>query len=228
MLAGTGTPFQRLSQILADRQYSAAAIDAPFSLPASYMPKKGWRKLLELVDALPLDGNAPFPSGPALIALARKVADLESLKPLRQTERFWVDRKLNVRSTLWWKPRGGAPFAAACMKLLASAGSPKCWPWSAQSDGIVAEAFPAAQLLTWKLPFKGYEGPGGLVVRRQIIGGLKARVDFGAYKKTAEESADALDAVIASFGAIAASRSQAPLPADRTFLAKEGWIAIHS
>jgi hypothetical protein len=38
-------------------------------------------------------------------------------------------------------------LAAACMKLLATALSPPCWPWSSDStEGLIAEAFPAAQL----------------------------------------------------------------------------------
>ena len=125
-------------------QFAAAAIDAPFSLPQRHVPAEGWLDLLKKVDALDLVGNAEFPRGPALIELAKSISELEQQKPLRQTEMYWKERKLNVRSTLWWKPRGGAPFATACMKLLAMAKFPPCWPWANAEQGLIAEAFPAA------------------------------------------------------------------------------------
>jgi hypothetical protein len=225
---GDGSPFQRLADILAGKQFSAAAIDAPFSLPSRHVPKEGWLELLELVDALPCEPGLPFPSGPSLITLAEKAADLESFKPLRCTEQCWSDRGINVPSTLWWKPRGGAPFAAACMKLLATAGFPACWPWSAQTEGLVAEAFPAAQLWSWKLPFKKYDGSNGSDVRQEIVRGLEPRVNFGRFRKVAEETADALDAVISSFAAIAAYRGDTmPLVCDREIISREGCIAVH-
>ncbi|MGD0421303.1 MAG: DUF429 domain-containing protein [Xanthobacteraceae bacterium] len=228
-LEGTGSPFQRLADILAAKQFSAAAIDAPFSLPSRYVPTDGWLKLLELVDALPFDSPAPFPSGSSLITLAETVADLDRMKPLRCTEKYWSDRGINVRSTLWWKPRGGAPFAASCMKLLATAGFPECWPWSAQTEGLIVEAFPAAQLWSWDLPFKKYDGNNGNNVRQEIIRGLEPRVDLGRFRKAAEESADALDAVVASFAAIAAYRGVSIRPdADSAIVSREGWIAVHT
>ncbi len=228
-LEGTGSPFQRLAHILAARQFSAAAIDAPFSLPSRYVPADGWPELLELVDALAFDAAASFPSGPSLIALAETVASLDRLKPLRCTEKWWSDRQINVRSTLWWKPRGGAPFAAACMKLLATAGMPPCWPWSAKTEGLIAEAFPAAQLRSWGLPFKKYDGINGSDMRQQIIQGLEPRVRFDGFRKLAEESADALDAVISSFAALAVFRDNAIRPdADDAIVWREGWIAVHT
>jgi len=226
-LPGKGPPFRRLADILAGRQFSAAAIDAPFSLPWRHVPKEGWLKLLELVDELPCS-PAPFPSGPSLIALAQTVSDLQCQKPLRLTEQLWSDRRINVRSTLWWKPRGGAPFAAACIKLLATAEFPPCWPWSGQTEGLIVEAFPAAQLWSWKLPSQRYDGRGGIEVRQEIIRGLEHRVNLGAFRKAAEETADALDAVIASFAAVAAYRGEAIQPTGNAVsVAREGWISVH-
>lgn len=143
---------------------------------------------------------------------SQKGIHLELKKPLRQTEKLWFDRKVNVRSTLWWKPRGGAPFAAACMKLLAASSMPPCWPWSAPTEGLVVEAFPAAQLWTWKLCFQKYDGRDGIGARREIMQGLERRIDFGAFRNTAEDTADALDAVISSFAAIAAFSGEAVQP----------------
>ena len=227
-LAGNGPPFHRLANLLAAKRFSAAAIDAPFSLPSRYVSKGGWLKLLQLVDALSIDAGASFPGARLLIALAQTISQLECQKPLRHTEKLWSDRRINVRSTLWWKPRGGAPFAAACMKLLAKAGFPPCWPWSTQSEGLVVEAFPAAQLWSWKLPFQKYDGRDGTSVRQEIIRSLECRINFGGFRKQAEETADALDAVISSFAAIAAFRGEAIQPdGDCDLISREGWIAVH-
>lgn len=229
-LPGTSTPYEKLAELLANKRFAAAVIDAPFSIPQRHVPTGGWLDLLKKVDALDLVGNAPFPRGAALIQLAKSIAELEQLKPLRLTEKYWCDRKVNVRSTLWWKPRGGAPFAAACMKLLAMAKFPPCWPWANAEQGLIAEAFPAAQLQSWKLPYQKYDGSGGLEVRRQIISGLESqsRITFGSFRSAAEDCADALDAVIASFAALATHRGQATYPVvDRSTVLLEGWIAIH-
>jgi hypothetical protein len=229
-LPGTSTPYEKLSELLANKRFAAAAIDAPFSIPQRHVPTAGWLDLLKKVDALDLVENAPFPRGTALIQLAKSIAELEQLKPLRLTEKYWCDRKVNVRSTLWWKPRGGAPFAAACMKLLAMAKFPPCWPWAGAEQGLIAEAFPAAQLQSWKLPYQKYDGSNGLEVRRQIISGLESqsRITFGSFRSAAEDCADALDAVIASFAALATHRGQATYPlVNRSTVLLEGWIAIH-
>lgn len=229
-LPGQSAPYEKLADLLASKRFAAAAIDAPFSLPQRYVPADGWLELLRKVHALDLAGNVPFPSGQALIALAESIAELEQLKPLRLTEKYWLEQRVNVRSTLWWKPRGGAPFAAACMKLLAMAKFPPCWPWTNAEQGLIAEAFPSAQLQSWKLPYQKYDGPQGIEMRRQIIYGLesKSRINFGSFRPAAEQCADALDAVVASFAGIAAHYSQATFPiVDRSIVLREGWIAIH-
>jgi hypothetical protein len=112
-------------------------------------------------------------------------------------------RRVNVRSTLWWKHRGGAPFAAACMKLIASAGQPPCWPWASanRGTGTLAEAFPAAQLRQWCLDHQGY-GPQGGDVR-------------------------ALDAVLVAFAAIAVVNECAVDWPAGSPIDDEGWIGVH-
>ena len=64
---------------------------------------------------------------------------------------------------------------------------------------------------------------------RQIICGLESqsRIEFGSFRPAVEQHADALDAVIASFAAIAAHQGQATYPlGDRLTVLLEGWIAI--
>ena len=77
-LPGASTPYEKLAELLANKQFGAAAIDAPFSIPQRHVPTGGWLDLLKKVDALDLVGNAPFPRGGALIQLAKSIAELDS------------------------------------------------------------------------------------------------------------------------------------------------------
>ena len=75
-LPGEDHPFDRLAKLLADADYLADAIDAPFSLPARHVPKGGFPTLLEAVDAFEKEGR-PFAKGERLVRYA------ESIKPKR-------------------------------------------------------------------------------------------------------------------------------------------------
>jgi hypothetical protein len=153
--------------------------------------------------------DRPFASGAALIALACEVAALDQKKPYRDTERVWIERGVNTRSTLWNGPRGGAAFTAACLTLLARSKRP-VWPWRCGA-GMLVEAFPAAQLRHWGLTHRGYGKAEQSELRVEILDGLRRRLDFNAsHRALMVESADALDAVIAAFGAMAAVRLGAP------------------
>jgi len=104
--------------------------------------------------------------------------------------------------------RGGAPFAAACMKLLYKAGRP-IWPWDQQAEhGVIVEAFPAAQLYVLGLPFQGYSGLRSrqAQARKTIVASLSDKLSIpGKFHSTLENCADALDAVLCAFSAIALS-----------------------
>ncbi len=91
-------------------------------------------------------------------------------KEMRETESSWKGRGVNVRSTLWCGPRGGAPFAVACMTLLAGHKGP-VWPFrtNGETGCVLAEAFPAAQLCHWQLPHTGYGRQVAKSVRERII-----------------------------------------------------------
>jgi hypothetical protein len=107
-LPGAGSPFERMVELLAAGAYVAAAIDTPFSIPRLYLPVGGQRELVATVGALPPASDRPFPRGGELVALADGIAKKTAHKPLRACERYWADRKINTRSTLWNGPRGGA------------------------------------------------------------------------------------------------------------------------
>ena len=208
-LSGQGDPFSRMVNLLQAGVYAAAGIDAPFCVPARHMPPDGHAALLAAVAKLPDGLDRPFPTGAALVGLAAGIAPLETAKPLRETEKNWSARGVNTRSTLWNGPRGGAPFTAACLTLLARAKRP-VWPWSTGS-GLLVESFPAAQLKAWGLPYTGYAASDQRAARDIILGGLRERLDINPKQATLLlDCSDALDAVLAAFGAIAAATQDVP------------------
>lgn len=226
-LKGEGAPFDRLTNYLCNGDFTAASIDAPFSLPRDYVPKAGHGALLERVMSLPHPGR-PFPSGPQLIATFAPALAPNGRKLYREIEQFWRAQGLNVRSTLWWKPRGGAPMTAACLTLLARAGRP-IWPWAdGREPGLLVEAFPAAQLKQWGLPFQKYSGtgPAALDNRRRLLRALSGKVDLGAWKKTLLACADPLDAVLAAFAGIAVHTGRLTRKPEKRYRL-EGAIAVH-
>ncbi len=225
-LPGMGEPFTRLGALLAAGGYEAAAIDAPFSLPAAFMPRGGHAGLLRLAGRLPHPGR-PFPEARAFV---RHVTGMEPPlsppKPLRRTERRWSGRGVNTRSTLWAGSRGGAAMTAACLTLLAAAERPM-WPWApGATRGCLAEAFPAAQLWQWKLPHQRYDGLGSALNRRRIVESLSGRLRLGAFESDLIASADATDAVLAAFAARAVSTGALAEPPEPGF-ETEGWVAVH-
>ena len=214
-LTGDGTPFARLVALLRSGNFLAAGIDAPFAIPARHFPAGGHRELLNLVNQIEPAADRPFVSGAALVEFAAGIAVLDQKKPYRETEKLWIERGVNTRSTLWNGPRGGAAFTAACLTLLARSERP-VWPWTS-GPGMLVEAFPAAQLRFWGLPHKGYGKPEQDGVRAQILVGLAKHINISeTHRISLMESPDALDSVIASFAAMAAVRSPtlAQYPAD--------------
>ncbi|GAA3713955.1 hypothetical protein GCM10022268_23400 [Sphingomonas cynarae] len=226
-LAGSGGPFDRLVTLLRSGDHVAAGIDAPFCLPARHLPPGRHHGLLSMVATLPDAPDRPFPSGASLVALAAAVAPIETAKPLRTTEKHWSSRGVNTRSTLWNGPRGGAPFTAACLTLLARVGRP-CWPW-AIGPGMLIESFPAAQLRAWDLPHTGYAGRDQRTARRIILDELSQRIGIcPAQMGLMLDHPDALDAVLAAFGAIAASTDGPPavVPPDGLISVMDDLVAV--
>jgi len=231
-LPGEGRPFVRLAAWLADGNYRAAAIDAPFSIPwwffgHNFVDHAG---LVAMVDVVPRNPAQDFPNGHAFLTHVATAIPFEFTKPLRVTEAYWRGRGVNIRSTVWNGPRPGAPFTSACIKLLAHVGTP-AWPWANHNKQVLVEAFPAAQLRQWELPFERYNGPAGQTNRAAIVSDLIANRGFQAANAELEiikENADALDAVLCSYGARAVVEGIIAVdvpPFDAWRL--EGWIAVH-
>lgn len=223
-LPGSGDAFAKLVNWLGGVKFAAAAIDAPFSIPAIHIPQGSHPELVRRVGWMSPGHGRPFPTGEQLVALANSVSPMTSFKPHRLCESYWAHRGVNVRSTLWNGPRGGAPLTAACLALIAWTGLP-CWPWWRHSPMLV-EAFPAAQLRHWGLPYEGYSG-STQEVRRDIVNAFARRLSVPTpHRYQMLESPDALDAVLAAFAAVAVCRNRIAVPPpDNT--EEEGWIAIH-
>jgi len=224
-LPGSGDGFAKLVNWLGEGKFTAAAIDAPFSIPAVHIPDGEHSELVRQVGWMPAGHGRAFPAGHQLVALAKSVTPIISLKQHRLCETYWAQRGINVRSTLWNGPRGGAPFAAACLALIAWTGLP-CWPWSRHVSPMLVEAFPAAQLRHWGLPHQGYSG-SVQEPRRSIVKDLAGRLNVTTpqYRDLMLDSPDALDAVLAAFAAVAVWRDCIAVPPPNE--TQEGWIAVH-
>jgi hypothetical protein len=228
-LPGEGAPFERLAALLARREHAAAGIDAPCALPAAHAGR-GHAALLSRAAALPREGR-PFPRGDVFVrGMTGTAPPLRPPKPYRAAEAQWLRRGVNVRSTLWAGARGGAPMTAACLVLLHRAGAP-VWPFAVPAAGpapagLVVEAFPAGQLREWGLPHERYGAASGRPVREVIALALGARIDVGPFAPALATSADALDAVLCLFGAIAVTEGRLAAPPGGE-APVEGWIAVH-
>ncbi|MDP3495542.1 MAG: DUF429 domain-containing protein [Hyphomonadaceae bacterium] len=223
-LDGDSHPFDNLVTLLAEGRYRAAAIDAPFCLPEAHMPAGGHAQLLRDIARLPAADDRPFPRGADLVAYATTHAPLASAKPARLTER----QHNATRSTLWNGSRPGAPFAAACLTLLARSQRP-VWPWK-DAPGMLVETFPAAQLKAWGLPHASYSDDEGRPTRAKIITHLEENQHLMIAPDDRREmlrSADALDAVLAAYGAKAAANRRLKFEKPANWKT-EGAIAIHA
>lgn len=225
-----GAPFEWLVSFLGAGQFTAAAIDAPFAVPKQFVGPGGHTGLVSRIGNCAPPAGRPFLRAKAFVeAVTGCTPPLSPPKPYRRTEQFWRDRKVETRSTLWVKPRGGAPMTAACIQLLHLANRPM-WPWAERTTpAVLVEAFPAAQLCHWGLPHEKYSGrdEASKETRRDIIESLKPRLPIPSdLEQLMLASADALDAVVCAFAAIAVTTGRvAHPPATEAHL--EGWIAVH-
>ena len=225
-LPGTEAPFSKLVRLLSARDFLAAAIDAPFSIPASFLPPGGHASLLVAASSL-ASGGHPFGAAKAFVDLVIGAQELRCKKPLRVTETEWSERNVNIRSTLWAGPRGGAPMTAACLTLLHQSSCP-IWPWASSGLGLLIEAFPAGQLKHWELPFQQYNGSAVLhyANRKAILDGLRLRVDLTDWEEALLPSADAIDAVVCALTAASVTQGNHATEPGVNIATGEGWIAI--
>ena len=232
---GEGEPFQNLIRRLKARDFTAAAIDAPFSVPHKFLPLGSHEALLERVAKMERPKSRPFPSGQDFACGVLAGRPLLGNKPLRDTERLWRSKNINVRSTLWAGPRGGAAMTAACITLIQQTKCP-VWPWQKHRSGgrgLLVEAFPAAQLRHWGMDYRKYDGSKdeAVAIRANVVGLLlektKIQVADSSLIEKMRGSADALDAVLCAFAAIAVSTDRIVFSASSMAPDDEGQIAVH-
>jgi hypothetical protein len=85
---------------------------------------------------------------------------------------------------------------------------------------------PGAQLRSWGLPHKGYDGNEGRAARQAIIAGLRRRTSLPpSLQRIALESADAVDAIVCALTAMAVTAGELRDPPPR-MRSDEGWIAV--
>ena len=232
-------PFQKLTNLLKQGDFIAAGIDAPFSIPGEYLYKQNHQALLASNQELLAKTTKiktpkrPFPTGEDFIRNIFNGNSPTQKKPLRSCEEYWQKQRVNVRSTLWNQRRGGAPMTAACLTLLHQSQA-QIWPWAGHDKpGILVEAFPAAQLCCWGLNCQGYNGKeeANQRARKVILDKLADWIEIpNKFNIKMQTSADALDAVICAFAAIAVSKNQLQedaMQAKKIQLA-EGQIAVHA
>jgi hypothetical protein len=102
------------------------------------------------------------------------------------------------------------------------------WPWK-DAPGMLAEAFPAAQLQAWNLPHVKYTGADAGPVRTKIIAEIQRRHGIEvapADRREMQRTPDALDAFIATFAGRAAANRTLKLEKPSSWKT-EGAIAIH-
>jgi hypothetical protein len=210
-LPGDERPFSRVARLLRSGDYRACGIDAPFALPAAFMPRTH-ASLLARVAALPR-ADRDFPRGDDFVRAITGKTRLAPPKPLRVTEMEWARRRVNVRSPLWCGARPGAPMTAACLTLLHGARRP-IWPFDPNVQGTLCEAFPSAQVAQWNA--------SGRVVEE-----LAARLELGRHRRTIATNDDARDAVLAAFGAMAIASGRLASEPQPRVARIEGWVAVH-
>jgi hypothetical protein len=90
----------------------------------------------------------------------------------------------------------------------------------------MVEAFPATQLRHWGLPHESYSG-SSQERRKSIVDALARRLHIPPeHYRLMFHSADALDAVLAAFAAVAVCRNCVGVPPPNE--KEEGWIAVHA
>lgn len=100
---------------------------------------------------------------------------------------------------------------------------------SLDGSGAIAETYPAAALLTWGLPHRGYKGAANQAPRDTIVDGLLTAapwLDLGPHAAVVRGSDHALDAVLCALVARARQRGWTEGPSDVELARREGWIHV--
>jgi len=167
------------------------------------------------------DGQVPVPDGTPGKVWRHRLANRRTDDVVH--ERFGLV-PLSVSADRIARP---AMRAAGLLALLAAAGRPV----DRSGAGVVVEAYPAASLKQWGLPYRRYKGAANRAVLDQLADSLLAAapwLDIGAHDTLFRTADHAFDAVVAGLTARAAALglTLAPAAADAELAQREGWIAV--
>jgi predicted nuclease with RNAse H fold len=181
----------------------------------------GWPDPFVAFVAAHRNGHVPVPDGTPGKAWRHRLANRHTDDVVR--ERFGLV-PLSVSADRIARP---AMRAAGLLAILAANGRPV----DRSGSGVVVEAYPAASLKQWGLPYRRYKG----AANRATLDGLADRLlevapwlDVGSHDTLFRTTDHAFDAVIAAITARAAALGQtlAPSPEHAELVRREGWIAV--
>ncbi|MGW6375775.1 DUF429 domain-containing protein [Rhodococcus sp. NPDC055112] len=194
----------------AGRGAERTGIDSPFGWPEAFV------RFLNEHDAGTLSGT-------------NKLESRDGRRPLAMRHTDLVVRASTGLSPLSVSADRIAHVAFRCAGLLAELR--ESGVEAGRVSGRAVEVYPAAALLGWGLPARGYKGLANRAALTQLVTGFGEAapwLDLGAGERLCRESDDAFDAVVAAVVARAASLGKTTLPddEDRAVAEREGWIHL--
>lgn len=190
---------------------SKLGIDCPFGWPAPFIDfvSAHSRGELAVPAGLPIDWRR---------RLANRTTDL-----VVRTETGLVPLSVSADRI--------AHAAMRCAALLAEVDAAGVTVDRTGRTGKVVEVYPAASLLRWGLPHRGYKRPANTATLSTLVDALLNAAPWlclGIYEEICRSSDDAFDAVVAALTARASARGQTldPSPDEALLAACEGWIAL--
>ena len=168
-------PFAALANFLNGLEEGYVGIDAPFSLPAEFISRGVQLAWQEVAILTPLD--RPFPRGGQLVGAIAPNLPSRGAKVFRETEKYWIRKGVNVRSTTWAGPRGGAPFAAACMNSFGRTSGIRVaadrWPGRSDRRGISGGAASSLGTALHSIQWSGTPSPNEQAIYPDWYGGTR-------------------------------------------------------
>lgn len=192
----------------------------------------GDHKLYELIrEAAAVGVDAPFGWPEGFVRAVTNWTNETWSPELRNRLQFReTDRHVNQQVKKWW-PLSVSSDRIALPAMRAMALLKHHGVTDKSGDGQFFEVYPAATLHCWGFDSRGYKTPKDescLALRAKIVRQLKRKLPSLRIPKGYVESADALDALIASLTARAAWLGKTVRPrSDQVEVAKrEGWIHL--
>jgi len=207
----------------------AALGDAPGSVAALAAGAAGEGPALFCLDA-PLGWPAALGQSLAPHVAGAALSQTEPNRLFRRATDEFVRQRLGKQPLEVGADRIARTAVAALgvlSELRTLRGEPIPLAWSPRVAGSAAiEVYPAAVLIARQLPASRYKPAAARDLRAEILGGLAAELDPGAYRELLLTKADVLDAALAALAGADFLAGRCPPPADRGLAEREGWIWV--